>query len=115
MSFLTGLEVVAKLPSTIINEVQMALMTTNLHPIKLMQFFFENLFLCQHHTRVSTTLEAIASKMASEMNEIMSLKAYYIYYILRIFIGEGTDVYVKKCVCCVCVWGVLCVWWVVCT
>ena len=92
---------VAKLPSTIVNEVREALMTTNLHPIKMMQFFFENLFLCQHHTRVATTLEAIASKMASEMNEIMSLKAYYIYYILRTFIGEGTDVYVKKFVVCV--------------
>lgn len=73
-------------------------MATNLHPIKMMQFFFENLRLCQHHTRVSTTLEAIASKMASEMNEIMSLKAYYIYYILRTFISEGTDTYIKKCV-----------------
>lgn len=96
VSVLAGLEAVAKLPPTVIRELQLSLTATNLHPIKMMQFFFENLVLCQHHTRVSTTLEAIASKMASEMNEIMSLKAYYIYYILRTFISEGTDTYIKK-------------------
>ena len=101
MCVLAGLEAVAKLPSTVIREFQLALMTTNLHPIKMMNFFYENLILCQHHTRVATTLEAIASKMASEMNEIMSLKAYYIYYILRTFISEGAETYVRKCVLCV--------------
>ena len=92
-----GLEVVAKLPCTVVKEFQQALMVTNLHPIYMMNFLFENLVLCQHHTRVTTTLEAIAAKMASEMNEMMSLKAFYIYYILRTFISEGTEIFVKRC------------------
>ena len=105
MCILAGLEAVAKLPSTEIREVvQLALMTTNLHPIKMMNVVL--LILCQHHKEVFIVLKAIASEKASEMNEIMSLKAYYIYYILRTFISEGRETYVRKCVLHVCVCSV---------
>ena len=96
MCILAGLEAIANL-------VNLALMTTNLHPIKMMNFFLENLILCQHHEKVVTKLEAIASEKASEMNDKMSLKAYYICYILRTFISEGAETYVRKCVLDVCV------------
>ena len=107
MCILAGLEAVATQPSAETREgVQLVLKTTNLHPIKMMNHFDFLLKLGHHHTDVFTTLKAIASEKASEMNEIMSLKAYYIYYILRTFIREGKEAYVRKCVLHVCICSV---------
>ena len=107
MCILADPEAVAKQPSTEIREAfHLALKITNLHPIKVMNDCAFLLKLCQHHEEAFTTLKAIASEKASEMNEIMSLKAYYIYYILRTFISEGKEAYVRRCVLHVCIFSV---------
>jgi hypothetical protein len=98
--FILDLEVVAMLPSAALQPLHQVLVTTNLHPVKLLNYYANNLVLCQHHTRVSNTLEDMCAKKAKESNDMMSLKIHYVLFMLTAFIKEGVAPFLSRFFLC---------------